>query len=796
MRKPTLKRLALGLVQQTAALLLMVAIAAILFNSYLAVDTADGAKVYELSPLDAETEFEDSVIFHDLFQSSVSDIIQLMVIKGQMETNGSFDPYKYIGITEFVSGKTGSADCPVTAVYELEDLIKWGKYGVEYTDRIMSMSDFVNYFGSVNQNSNFRLDADGQLVFSVEGTQTEEQQQAVTQAIEAIPESQRTERLEDLAFTYIVKESVTDIRVSREDDGTLTVYFPMLVCRYATVDGEKQLTACANNWVEYTALQNNLALAIHTLSANYEQYQNCNDLYQENASNLKYAVRLMSKDGITRTYTNVSEIADSSDNEMTDYFSEYRRYLIYYPDSLEFTGNTGMTERQIYQYLKDYDYAHPDMTHIWIAVDTNYPVQGDAFYNANVVFQRIVPNIWYLIGGGILLVVLWLLIGIYLTVTAGVAFDEEDEPVLYLNGIDHVWIECMALALLACVYAGKVGYGYLMDTANKVYLSHSEIQGREITRLAAYGVFAVYGFSVSAGINVFWYSLIRRIKSHNMWSDSFLHWLVSSFGKAVHFVSSHRNSAVSSLIPYNLFLLANLAGILAAYLLRGKGVWWLLPTFAAVILDGIVGVLKFKQKAEQIDYVRRIYKDFEEAGYYCQHFLLDASKMGVPQKRERVFFICIRHDLGVHFLKVSDLFNVEPYIDMEFNESEIYYGEYADYKGKPIGVKMRKLFEQRVAGDIALAEAYKKQTGKRGFFNQQYLYENKVSYTLTTHADSIIPFKQPIYLSRSEVCNISTFPQDYHFLNQSPHYICGMSVPPVMMAHVASRIWKYWLSKL
>lgn len=88
---------------------------------------------------------------------------------------------------------------------------------------------------------------------------------------------------------------------------------------------------------------------------------------------------------------------------------------------------------------------------------------------------------------------------------------------------------------------------------------------------------------------------------------------------------------------------------------------------------------------------------------------------GSTSKRERVFFICIRHDLGVHFLKVSDLFNVEPYIDMEFNESEIYYGEYADYKGKPIGVKMRKLFEQRVAGDIALAEAYKKQTGKRGF---------------------------------------------------------------------------------
>ena len=606
MRKPTLKRLVLGLVQQTAALLILLAIAAILFNSYLAVDTADGTRVYDLSPLDAETEFEDSVIFHDLFQGAVSDIVQLMVIKGQMETDDRFDPYKQIDITEFASARQGGADCPVTAVYELEDLIKWGKYGVEYTDRIMSMSDFVNYFGSVDQETNFILDSDGQLAYVPDPEQTQEQKEAVAKAIAAIPESQRTDRLEDLAFTYIVKESIQDIRVSREDDGTMTVYFPMLSCRYATVDGEKQLTACADNWVEYMALQNNLALTVNTLAANYEQYQNCNDLYQENAGNLIYAVRMMTGDGVTRTYTNVSAIADNSDNVITDYFSEYRRYLIYYPDSLEFTSNTGMTEGQIYQYLKDYDYPHPDMTHIWIAIDTNYPVQGDAFYNANVVFQRIVPNIWYLIGGGILLAVLWLLVGIYLTVTAGVAYDEEEEPVLYLNGIDHVWIEFMILVFLICVYSAGVGYDYLMSTANRVYVSHSEIQGREMTRLSAYAVFAAYGFSVSAAFNVFWYSLIRRIKSHNMWKDSFLHWIVSSFGKAVHFVISHRNSAISSLIPYNLFLLTNLAGIFGTYLLRTNGVWWLLPAALAVVLDGIVGVLRFKQKAEQIDIVEGI----------------------------------------------------------------------------------------------------------------------------------------------------------------------------------------------
>ena len=94
-----------------------------------------------------------------------------------------------------------------------------------------------------------------------------------------------------------------------------------------------------------------------------------------------------------------------------------------------------------------------------------------------------------------------------------------------------------------------------------------------------------------------------------------------------------------------------------------------------VIAENVKGLLM----GNAIDYVRRIYKDFEDAGYYCQHFLLDASKMGVPQMRNRVFFVCIRHDLGVNFLKVSDLFNVEPHISMDFNEPGICYGEFADY---------------------------------------------------------------------------------------------------------------------
>ena len=48
----------------------------------------------------------------------------------------------------------------------------------------------------------------------------------------------------------------------------------------------------------------------------------------------------------------------------------------------------------------------------------------------------------------------------------------------------------------------------------------------------------------------------------------------------------------------------NLAGIFGAY--PSKSALRVLPTLGAIVLDGIVGVLRFKQKAEQIDIVEGI----------------------------------------------------------------------------------------------------------------------------------------------------------------------------------------------
>lgn len=627
MKKPTLKRFGLGLVQQLMAMGIMIAIAGILFNSFLTVESMHGTKTYKIDPFNTERVFENSEVYQEIFRTAVSDITRLVVIKEQLETDGEFDPQKKIDVSQFAARKGTGNGCPITAVYELEDLIKWGKNGVEYNNRVMSMADFLNYFGPVVSPQNFALDDNGQLYFegfhtgtadvgkenrakadtdtdgkdAVEGTKTQEEVQAIEKVFEKFTE----EQLQDMAFSYIMSEYSEEIGVSREDDGSLNVYFPMIICRYETVDGEKQLISYADNWVDYMKLQMNLSDAITSLADDYQQYQNCNEVYQEGKSNLKYMVRMMT-DGEVSTYSNVSELEYAQDSEVTEYFSEYRRYLIYYPDSLEFTGNTVLSENEIHEYIQEYDYAYPETTHIWIGVDNSYSIPGDAFYNAHMVFERIVPNVGIMVSIIVLQSLIWLGLWLYLTATAGSGVDDKGAGIKYLNGIDRIWTELWICFCVFAWYALQVGYKELLEIAGSVYASRSEVAERSMQRMYEYGIFGAYGMAASMTFCLIWYSLIRRIRWGNLWKDSFLHWIFTGCKNFVNFIFRHRNSAISTLLPYNLFLFANVAGIFFVFVLLEHKMVAVLITLTLVIFDVVVGMLLFKHNAEQIEIVEGI----------------------------------------------------------------------------------------------------------------------------------------------------------------------------------------------
>lgn len=211
-----------------------------------------------------------------------------------------------------------------------------------------------------------------------------------------------------------------------------------------------------------------------------------------------------------------------------------------------------------------------------------------------------------------------------------------------------------------------------------------------------------------------------------------------------------------------------------------------------VVAENVKGLLI----GNAIEYVRKIYSDLDEAGYYCQHWLLDASTMGVPQKRERVFFIALRKDLAKPFLEWKDMFTEIPKLNLEFKETKIKFKEFIDGNGRELSENSKIVWGQRKEGDAAMDAAYMREHNKVKYFNQRFLYRDKVCMTITSCEGSLVLFDYPKYTSKDEVCKIGTFPLDYNFLNNKPHYIIGMSVPPLMTGKIAEQIYKQWLSKL
>jgi DNA (cytosine-5)-methyltransferase 1 len=213
-----------------------------------------------------------------------------------------------------------------------------------------------------------------------------------------------------------------------------------------------------------------------------------------------------------------------------------------------------------------------------------------------------------------------------------------------------------------------------------------------------------------------------------------------------------------------------------------------------VVAENVKGLLLGNAK----EYVIKIYEAFEKAGYYCQHFLLDASKMGVPQKRERVFFVCLRKDLAVNFLHFADMFTEVPKIELNFNEKQILY---KDFKTNEVGKKLTEetfqIWLQRIDSDNSLSCIHERISGKAKRFNAVFIKEEKTPNTIAAGDDSIpIKFDIPYRICMDEVKLIGSFPLDYNFLKIKPNYLIGMSVPPLMTAKIAEQIYKQWLSKI
>lgn len=209
-----------------------------------------------------------------------------------------------------------------------------------------------------------------------------------------------------------------------------------------------------------------------------------------------------------------------------------------------------------------------------------------------------------------------------------------------------------------------------------------------------------------------------------------------------------------------------------------------------IVAENVKGMLLGKAQK----YVNKILMRFDEIGYYVDFKLLDASRMGVPQRRERVFFYAIRKDL--YKGQFEDLFTTRPVLDLEFNQKPIKFIEVREpgnFENK-LSDFYKELWEQRILSDSDFSGINGRVRNKPNTgFGTTFAKENKVCGTLTAKKDCYADFHDGRYLSTTEKIKISSFPSDYNFLEMEPGYIMGMSVPPVMVAQIASRIYSQWL---
>jgi DNA (cytosine-5)-methyltransferase 1 len=197
-----------------------------------------------------------------------------------------------------------------------------------------------------------------------------------------------------------------------------------------------------------------------------------------------------------------------------------------------------------------------------------------------------------------------------------------------------------------------------------------------------------------------------------------------------------------------------------------------------VIAENVKGMIIGKAKG----YAKEIKREFEKVGYRVQLFLLNAASMGVPQKRERVFFVCSRNDQKHSELRLG------------FDGKPIRFGDIDPQPGKAItaGGQYEEYWRLMKPTDKNFADVNKRRGRKPNGFGRHFIQDNHVPGTIVS-GDSYFMGSCSHFVSDPDLVKIGSFPSDYNFGPVKPQYLIGMSVPPVMTAQVAHQVYRQWL---
>lgn len=568
---------------------------------------------------DPGTPFEESDVFNQILGHAAADIIRFGVVSSQLETEGVFDGDKLVDVTAYNYRDSALPEQYVTAVYRLEDLIKWQNYGFTWNTSTMNTAEAADFLAETTQvtaidpKSGYRNTSDAGYLKSDVKSYTSVRDVSADSDIPTggytdgsgfVEGYQPIGALSDHAEVLIeFSEETGEYAAETEteaaadgNDGTEVADYAILVNRYKTVDG-KNLEDYVSDWEVYYDLCHSVMQAAESLAYNYEEYVAYADYYSMENSNVRYLIEKQVGEE-TQYYSNLPD--GSSDREtvlarMRSYETQEKmaeplseKFIYYSPADMVYATNTLIEEDTVSRILKSYDYAYPENVRFWISVDDSYPVQ-DVFTQG----KAYLPNLWLWVTAAILFGFLYALLFGYQTVTTGREYDEAGMKQIRLSAFDKIPTEgavfiAFGAALLACWILVVVTELAACDPGD-IEFWRDAIQKDWYQAAVIIAVFAA-----DALFTFFFYSLVRRIKARTLLKNSYVYRLFLRLKKFAWKVYDNGGIVLRTWVPYGIFMAFNLSMLLLTIDTDNL----LLLLFACAI-DVIVGILLYKDAKER-----------------------------------------------------------------------------------------------------------------------------------------------------------------------------------------------------
>ena len=202
------------------------------------------------------------------------------------------------------------------------------------------------------------------------------------------------------------------------------------------------------------------------------------------------------------------------------------------------------------------------------------------------------------------------------------------------------------------------------------------------------------------------------------------------------------------------------------------------------IFENVKGLMTL-QKGEIL---KKVINEFENVGYHVKYKLLLASDYGIPQKRERLFIVGIRHDVDIVYKFPEPTHSQNP-----SSGKKLWQPLKSVVKSLEIDEK-KYYFSQKAVEGMKNA----KKNMKRGLYQDL----DGQCLTITSHlAKSSLNSRDPVLLvdpknevyrrfTPAEASAIQSFPNDFVFpvSDHQAYRQIGNAIPPVLMWHVAKAL--------